>query len=167
MSLIWVPMVFPRTPFPGGWLSPPSNPLSGDCIPKPLPLSSIRRTRFTSRSSLRAEVEHRHSMVPALAGVGHQGNGHRRSTDLTSDGLEGGGQSFLVEDAQGFAPNPTGDALGCVPSTPHPSASLPMHAEVVHRGHLVVLRSPQRAAQIAEFWKSRLASSPDSLVAIY
>ena len=67
-------------------------------------------------------------MVPGTCREGDDGGRTKPLINLNLVGLGGGIQEFLIEDAQGVAPNPTGDALGCVPSTPHPSASLPMHA---------------------------------------
>ena len=67
-------------------------------------------------------------MVPGTCREGNDGGRTKHLINLNLVGLCGGVQEFLIEHAQGVAPNPTGDALGCVPSTPHPSASLPMHA---------------------------------------
>ena len=67
-------------------------------------------------------------MVSGTCREGDDGGRTKPLINLNLVGLGGGIQKFLIEDAQGVAPNPTGDALGCVPSTPHPSASLPMHA---------------------------------------
>lgn len=75
-------------------------------------------------------------MVPGTCREGDDGGRTKPLINLNLVGLGGGIQEFLIEDAQGVAPNPTGDALGCVPSTPHPSASLPMHATIsIPEGH--------------------------------
>lgn len=111
--------------------SPDPSSRRGGAAPLPLHpslhLTAIRRTRCTSRSSLSREAVH----CPMVSGTCREGDDGGRTKPLINlnlVGLGGGIQEFLIEDAQGVAPNPTGDALGCVPSTPHPSASLPMHA---------------------------------------